>query len=252
VLFCILSLFQALDGDISALQRAFDSRQRGRKAGGKPTGQGHAAKGPRSRRSDLTAVGSGEVAGGYPGGGGGGGSKRRPTGHSASILEIAAAAMWAHKAAIDAGRPTPADLFPPQVTAGSGGATGTTRARALSQSALSDAQRSRGYSVASQASFASQSSALTSDCSLGGSLQHFEGGGGGGGDGGGGDGEEVFYPCRRGAFGSMVGCDGEACRFEWFHYAFVGVTEQPTGTWLCQECAEAAALSSLSSASASG
>jgi len=170
VLFCLLSLFQALDGDISALQRAFDSRQRGRKAGGKPTGQGHAAKGPRSRRSDLTAVGSGEVAGGYPGGGGGGGSKRRPTGHSASILEIAAAAMWAHKAAIDAGRPTPADLFPPPVTAGSGRATGTTRARALSQSALSDAQRSRGYSVASQASFASQSSALTSDCSLGGFL----------------------------------------------------------------------------------
>ena len=159
--------------------------------------------------------------------------------------------MWAHKAAIDAGRPTPADLLPPPVTAGSGGATGTTRARALSQSALSDAQRSRGYSVASQASFASQSSALTSDCSLGGSLQHFEGGGGGG-DGGGGDGEEVFYHCRRGAFGSMVGCDGEACRFEWFHYACVGVTEEPTGTWLCQECAAAAASSSLSSASASG
>jgi len=169
VLFCLLSLFQALDGDISALQRAFDSRQRGRKAGGTPTGQGHAAKGPQSRRSDPTAVGSGEVAGGYPGGGDGG-SNRRPTGHSASILEIAAAAMWAHKAAIDAGRPTPADLFPPPVTAGSGRATGTTRARALSQSALSDAQRSRGYSVASQASFASQSSALTSDCSLGGFL----------------------------------------------------------------------------------
>jgi hypothetical protein len=35
----------------------------------------------------------------------------------------------------------------------------------------------------------------------------------------------------------MVACDNPECPIEWFHFACVGLTEQPKGKWYCPECA---------------
>lgn len=48
--------------------------------------------------------------------------------------------------------------------------------------------------------------------------------------------EEVFCFCGGPSYGSMVGCDGEDCKYEWFHYSCVGITEQPSGNWFCSDC----------------
>ena len=38
--------------------------------------------------------------------------------------------------------------------------------------------------------------------------------------------------------GEMVGCDGGACRYNWFHLSCVGLNKLPeTDTWLCPDCA---------------
>ncbi|CAH0407417.1 unnamed protein product [Chilo suppressalis] len=34
----------------------------------------------------------------------------------------------------------------------------------------------------------------------------------------------------------MIGCDGDECRYQWYHYACVGMTEAPDGNWLCPTC----------------
>ncbi|KAL7750905.1 hypothetical protein RI367_003484 [Sorochytrium milnesiophthora] len=55
------------------------------------------------------------------------------------------------------------------------------------------------------------------------------------------DGDEVYCHCRRGAsFGDMVGCDGEGCKFEWFHLRCVGLKVPPGEgeKWYCRDCAE--------------
>lgn len=49
--------------------------------------------------------------------------------------------------------------------------------------------------------------------------------------------EAVYCFCRLGSFGDMVGCDALDCPIEWFHYACVGLTEPPRGSWYCQSCA---------------
>nr|CCA20127.1 AhpC/TSA family Redoxin putative [Albugo laibachii Nc14] len=48
--------------------------------------------------------------------------------------------------------------------------------------------------------------------------------------------EPVYCHCRRVSFGQMVGCDNDDCRFEWFHFECVGLTEQPAGMWYCHDC----------------
>jgi hypothetical protein len=35
----------------------------------------------------------------------------------------------------------------------------------------------------------------------------------------------------------MVACDNPECPIEWFHFACVGLTEQPKGKWYCPDCA---------------
>lgn len=49
-------------------------------------------------------------------------------------------------------------------------------------------------------------------------------------------GEPVYCTCRQVSFGEMVGCDNDACRYEWFHYACVGLKRPPKGKWYCADC----------------
>lgn len=46
----------------------------------------------------------------------------------------------------------------------------------------------------------------------------------------------IYCICQKVSFGDMVGCDNDNCPFQWFHYKCVGVTEEPSGEWLCPQC----------------
>ena len=46
----------------------------------------------------------------------------------------------------------------------------------------------------------------------------------------------LYCFCRNVSYGEMVACDGPQCKYEWFHYAFVNLTEPPKGTWYCPDC----------------
>ncbi|OWZ24285.1 AhpC/TSA family Redoxin [Phytophthora megakarya] len=48
--------------------------------------------------------------------------------------------------------------------------------------------------------------------------------------------EPIYCSCRRVSFGQMVGCDNDDCKYEWFHFGCVGLTDQPAGQWYCQDC----------------
>uniref|UniRef100_H3G7E0 Inhibitor of growth protein n=1 Tax=Phytophthora ramorum TaxID=164328 RepID=H3G7E0_PHYRM len=48
--------------------------------------------------------------------------------------------------------------------------------------------------------------------------------------------EPIYCSCRRVSFGQMVGCDNDDCKYEWFHFSCVGLTDQPAGKWYCQDC----------------
>ncbi|KAI9293379.1 hypothetical protein K502DRAFT_293802, partial [Neoconidiobolus thromboides FSU 785] len=51
--------------------------------------------------------------------------------------------------------------------------------------------------------------------------------------------DRLYCFCSRESFGDMVGCDGENCPHEWFHYECVGLTEPPKGSWHCPSCSAA-------------
>lgn len=50
------------------------------------------------------------------------------------------------------------------------------------------------------------------------------------------DEDELYCFCQNVSHGEMIGCDNSDCRFEWFHYACVGLTRPPQGTWYCPDC----------------
>lgn len=50
--------------------------------------------------------------------------------------------------------------------------------------------------------------------------------------------ELLYCTCRRVYFGRMVGCENNDCKYEWFHFECVGITEDPDPdiSWYCPEC----------------
>lgn len=53
-----------------------------------------------------------------------------------------------------------------------------------------------------------------------------------------GDSERVYCYCRRpyDELSGMIGCDGDKCFIEWFHFECVGILMAPGGNWYCSEC----------------
>ncbi|PIA36126.1 hypothetical protein AQUCO_03400202v1 [Aquilegia coerulea] len=49
--------------------------------------------------------------------------------------------------------------------------------------------------------------------------------------------EPTYCFCNQVSFGEMVACDNPSCKIEWFHFACVGLKEQPRGKWYCPDCA---------------
>ena len=50
--------------------------------------------------------------------------------------------------------------------------------------------------------------------------------------------EPLYCFCKKIAYGRMVGCDGESCRTEWFHFDCVGINDEPSENWFCPDCLE--------------
>ncbi|QLG72019.1 hypothetical protein HG535_0C03720 [Zygotorulaspora mrakii] len=46
----------------------------------------------------------------------------------------------------------------------------------------------------------------------------------------------LYCFCQSVSYGEMVACDGEHCKFEWFHYSCVNLKEPPKGAWFCPDC----------------
>ena len=46
----------------------------------------------------------------------------------------------------------------------------------------------------------------------------------------------IWCVCREVKGGSMIACDDKACGTQWFHLECVGLTEVPSGKWLCPTC----------------
>ncbi|KAF9496042.1 hypothetical protein BDN71DRAFT_1446755 [Pleurotus eryngii] len=50
------------------------------------------------------------------------------------------------------------------------------------------------------------------------------------------DDEDVYCLCQGSKEDAMIACDGEHCKYEWFHWSCVGVTQEIEGKWFCPEC----------------
>lgn len=49
---------------------------------------------------------------------------------------------------------------------------------------------------------------------------------------------KIYCTCRNVSHGEMIGCEGENCENEWYHFECVGLTEAPEGAWFCDSCVE--------------
>lgn len=52
------------------------------------------------------------------------------------------------------------------------------------------------------------------------------------------EGERLYCYCRSAydEASEMIGCDGDNCQIEWFHFECVGILVAPKGKWYCPEC----------------
>ena len=46
----------------------------------------------------------------------------------------------------------------------------------------------------------------------------------------------VWCYCRKEESGDIVVCDSGSCKYEWFHFACVGLLSESKGKWFCPEC----------------
>uniref|UniRef100_A0A1I8F1D0 non-specific protein-tyrosine kinase n=1 Tax=Macrostomum lignano TaxID=282301 RepID=A0A1I8F1D0_9PLAT len=63
----------------------------------------------------------------------------------------------------------------------------------------------------------------------------------GGVDGLSGEDNSRYCICHDVSHGEMIACENPACPFEWFHFACVGLTVAPRGSWYCPRCKSAGA-----------
>ena len=49
-------------------------------------------------------------------------------------------------------------------------------------------------------------------------------------------GESVYCYCQQISHGKMIGCEGNNCRYEWFHIRCLGLKREPRGDFYCDEC----------------
>ncbi|CDO91838.1 unnamed protein product [Kluyveromyces dobzhanskii CBS 2104] len=59
------------------------------------------------------------------------------------------------------------------------------------------------------------------------------------------DDKQLYCFCQSVSYGEMVACDGPNCKYEWFHYSCVNLTEPPKGQWYCPDCRQELATQKL-------
>ncbi|CAG9790111.1 unnamed protein product [Diatraea saccharalis] len=51
--------------------------------------------------------------------------------------------------------------------------------------------------------------------------------------------DSIYCSCGKEVPGAhMIGCDGDHCTYQWYHFTCVGITEAPDGKWFCPTCAD--------------
>ncbi|CAH4031531.1 unnamed protein product, partial [Pieris brassicae] len=53
---------------------------------------------------------------------------------------------------------------------------------------------------------------------------------------------ETYCFCAKESDSPMIGCDGENCELQWYHFECVGVVSAPAGSWYCPPCSKRWAL----------
>ena len=48
--------------------------------------------------------------------------------------------------------------------------------------------------------------------------------------------EELWCYCKQPESGTMIGCDGQKCKIQWFHLECVKIEQIPVGKWFCPDC----------------
>jgi hypothetical protein len=51
-----------------------------------------------------------------------------------------------------------------------------------------------------------------------------------------GENREIYCFCRTYKEGNMIECDNPYCKFKWFHFDCVGISEAPDDLWFCKQC----------------
>ena len=50
---------------------------------------------------------------------------------------------------------------------------------------------------------------------------------------------ELYCFCQKPSWGDMIECDNDGkCKYKWFHFECVNLTEEPVGAWFCSDCKE--------------
>ncbi len=49
---------------------------------------------------------------------------------------------------------------------------------------------------------------------------------------------EVYCFCRTYKEGNMIECENPFCKFKWFHFECVGISQAPDDMWYCKDCVE--------------
>ncbi|KZP00143.1 hypothetical protein CALVIDRAFT_552961 [Calocera viscosa TUFC12733] len=48
--------------------------------------------------------------------------------------------------------------------------------------------------------------------------------------------DNIYCFCQKKSFGEMIGCDNDACHYQWFHLECVGLKPPLPDSWYCSEC----------------
>lgn len=46
----------------------------------------------------------------------------------------------------------------------------------------------------------------------------------------------IYCNCKQRAFENMIACNNINCKYKWFHFECIGITNPPKNIWYCSEC----------------
>jgi inhibitor of growth protein 4 len=46
----------------------------------------------------------------------------------------------------------------------------------------------------------------------------------------------TYCSCKQKAYDSMIACNNIECKYKWFHFECIGISNTPKNIWYCQDC----------------